>query len=98
MQVVAAFLFVVFVFVILAARSEINHDAIVAGQTRLLANTIAMCEQRRANTMHTNATWDALTAIERHNRFIDNELRRERLAVYEQAKLIVPDCTRIVAP
>lgn len=64
--------------------------------TRLIqaqvAYTLRMCEQRRANTLKSNANWEALAAIERHNKFIDNKLRLERLTVYENAKLAVPEC------
>jgi hypothetical protein len=51
-----------------------------------------MCISRQVNTLKSNANWAALAVIERHNKFIDDKLRNERLAVYENAKLIVPDC------
>jgi hypothetical protein len=52
-----------------------------------------MCVQRQANVIKANSNWDALTEIERNNKFIDDELRAKRLAVFANGKLIVPDCT-----
>lgn len=51
------------------------------------------CTQRQINVAHTNQTWDDLANIERHNQFIDERIRAERVAVYANAKLIVPVCT-----
>lgn len=50
------------------------------------------CHQRVANVTKANANWDALAAIERHNRFIDDDLRRQRLDMYEHAHLTPPTC------
>ena len=54
--------------------------------------TRAMCLQRQVNTLKSNEAWVALAMIETRNKFIDDDIRSARLAVYENALLIVPDC------
>ena len=61
-------------------------------QTELSAYTHRMCEQRKLNVIKTNANWTEMARIESHNRFIDNKLRAERLALYRNAHLKMPDC------
>ena len=52
-----------------------------------------MCLQRQDEVIKTNANWEGLAKIEQHNRFIDAQIRNERLAMYHGAELTVPDCT-----
>lgn len=56
------------------------------------AYTQRMCESRKVNTLKSNSNWEALAVIERRNKFIDEDIRQARLKVYENAKLVVPDC------
>lgn len=84
--------FVLVALLLLAANlqrqtSQLDHLVEMQATTLRL-----MCTQRQANILKANSNWDALTAIEEHNRFIDDKLRNERLAVFRNAKLIVPDC------
>ena len=91
-RVVAVAIFATVAFVVLAfllqqqqaKTRELVHDR--------ATNQQIMCEHRRANTIHLNDTWDALAEIERRNKFINEDIRRSRLAVYERAKLSVPEC------
>ena len=84
--------FSVLCFLILAGFMQVQQNGLRESNDRLSDYTHRMCEARKINTIKTNANWEALAAIERHNRFIDDRIRKERLNVYENAKLVIPDC------
>jgi hypothetical protein len=75
------------VLALLALAFNLQRQQTALGETQRL-----MCAQRQANIIKANSNWDALTEIERRNKFIDADVRNARLRVFANAKLIVPDC------
>ena len=83
-RVVAVFAFVL--FITLASLLQIQ-------QNQLHNYVRQMCLQRQINTQRSNQIWADLGVIEEHNKFIDAQIREERLRVYRNAHLDVPICT-----
>lgn len=58
------------------------------------AASLAMCDNRRENTLKVNNAWDSLANIERGNTSVTAEIRERRVTAYQYAKLEVPECPR----
>ena len=84
-QNLVMFLFVVMAFILLAVFNQNTAD-------KLSADIAMQCQQRTVNVLKQNANWDAMAEIEKHNQFIDERIRAQRLQLYSKAKLTVPTC------
>lgn len=85
--------FVVAALLVLSANLQRQQSALADLLDQQAATLRLVCVQRQANIIKANANWDALIAVERNNRSVDPKIRNERLALFANAKLIVPDCT-----
>ena len=60
----------------------------------LRAASTVSCTERRQLVTTANRQWNALAQVERTNRFIDDELRDQRLKIYAGAIMPTPPCTK----
>lgn len=79
--------FVLFAFLLLAWRSEVNADRISAAQYRVSTTQNAACLSGLEILRKSNLLQDTLIEIERENDFIDDELRAARIEAYESARI-----------
>lgn len=85
--------FVLFAFLLLAWRSEVNSGRINDSNRAITVTQRATCESGLAIITKFNAQQDILADIERTNQFIDDPLREARIKAYEDVRVIpLPIC------
>ena len=98
------FFFVVFAFVLLAWRSEINADKIFKNGM-LISKQQQLFEEQRVRScvgslviiQKYNALQDTQIQLEMNNKFIDDNLRKQRIAAYRAAKVTpLPTCENLL--
>ncbi len=87
-------LFVLFAFLLLAWRNEVNADRISEGNARISGTQQATCLSGLEIIKKFNAQQNALIAVERINTFVNDEIRDARIAAYENVRIEpLPICT-----
>jgi hypothetical protein len=88
--------FVLFAFMLLAWRSEVNASRIDRNTDRITETQIRSCESGREILRNFNDFQDEQIRIERSNPFIDDTIRNQRIAAYQRAKIDpLPVCTNM---
>ncbi len=86
--------FVLFAFLLLAWRSEVNADRISAAQYRVSTTQDAACLSGLEILRKSNLLQDALIEIERTNESVDDGVRAARIEAYENARISpLPVCS-----
>lgn len=85
--------FLLFAFLLLAWRSEVNADRITVDAMRISDIQGASCRSDLAVLTKFNALQDRLIEIERTNPVFDAEQKRMRIEAYRDARILpLPDC------
>ncbi|HXH36914.1 MAG TPA: hypothetical protein VNJ54_21235 [Plantibacter sp.] len=85
--------FVLFAFLLLSWRSEVNSGRINDSNAAIGATQAAACLSGLEILRKFNLQQDALITIERTNQFIDDTVRAARIMAYENARIMpLPVC------
>lgn len=96
-QTAVTIIFILFMFLLLAWRSEVNAGHIRDGVHQAERNRYDECLGRNANLVKLNALYSGLVKIERKNPFVNQSAAaaktvQRRIDLYTSNKLTVVDC------
>lgn len=84
----------IFVFVILGVRSEVNSRAIAANTDRLENSVYLMCTESQRSANGVNSVLDSLIKVNQAVTGVPKPEINARIALYRSVKMSIPVCTK----